>query len=149
MMRRPRTSLFLFICGITLLASIFIGERMGAHVLRRSTETTAVVPEVTTPTPQPTLGQNGPIVDWHHLQVVTVATDPGFPDPRVTKPPTPTPKPSPTPSPPPPPPTPTPVPEPGSPTPAGSASGSAGNPSGLPPYAIPTPPPFQPQPGGG
>ena len=144
-MRRPRASLFLFICGITLLASIFVGERMGAHVLRKTTEQTAVVPEATSPTPQPTLGQSGPIVDWHHLQVVTVATDPGFPDPRVTKRPTPTPKPSPTP-PPAPSSTPTPFPVPGSPTPAATPSGSA---TSLPPYAVPTPPVFQPPPNGG
>lgn len=148
-MRRPRASLFLFICGITLLASIFVGERMGAHVLRKTTEQAPVVPEEASPTPQPTLGQSGPIVDWHHLQVVTVATDPGFPDPRVTKPPTPTPKPSPTPPPPPPPPSatpPAPVPGPGSPTPSSTASGSA---TGVPSYAVPTPPVFQPLPGGG
>ncbi|MGH7661258.1 MAG: hypothetical protein ACRENA_10150 [Vulcanimicrobiaceae bacterium] len=144
-MKRPRTSLFLFISGIVLIASIFVGERMGEHVLRRTTETTAVVPEAATPTPQATVGESGPIVDWHRLQVVTVATDPGFPDPRVTKPtPTPTPKPSPTP-PPPTPATPTPPPA-GSPTPSPAASGST---QGIPSYAVPTPPGFQPPPGGG
>jgi hypothetical protein len=142
-MRRPRTSLFLFISGITLLVAIYLGERMGEHVLRRTTETTAIVPEATTPTPQPTVGQSGPIVDWRRLQVVTVATDPGFPDPRVTKPtPTPTPKPTPPPTPPP-----TPTPLLGSPTPAPSVSANS---QGIPSYAAPTPPPgFAPPPPGG
>lgn len=146
-MRRPGTSLFLFICGIALLASIFIGERMGAHALRRTTETAAVVPEET-PTPQATQTQSGPIINWRNLQVVTVATDPGFPDPRVTKPPTPTPTPKPSPKPTPPPPSPPPAPLLGStPTPSPSPSGSAT--TGIPPYAYPTPPVYQQPPNGG
>jgi len=94
--RRPRLSLMLFLGGITLLVSIFIGERMGERVLSRATESAVLVPEVQTAAPVPTASadQAGPIRDWRKLQVVTVATDPGFPDPRVT--PTPTPKPKPT-----------------------------------------------------
>jgi hypothetical protein len=82
--------------GIVLLVSIFIGEKMGERVIKRSTETAILVPEVQTAAPIPTASadQAGPIRDWRKLQVVTVATDPGFPDPRVT--PTPTPKPKPT-----------------------------------------------------
>lgn len=94
--RRPQLSLFLVLGGIVLLVSIFIGEKMGERVLRRSTEEAVLVPEVQTVAPVPTASadQAGPIRDWRKLQVVTVATDPGFPDPRVT--PTPTPKPKPT-----------------------------------------------------
>ncbi|HEY1729191.1 MAG TPA: hypothetical protein VGG22_12505 [Candidatus Baltobacteraceae bacterium] len=94
--RRPQVSLMLVLGGIVLLVSIFIGEKMGERVIKRSTETAILVPEVQTAAPIPTASadQAGPIRDWRKLQVVTVATDPGFPDPRVT--PTPTPKPKPT-----------------------------------------------------
>ncbi len=51
------------------------------------------------PVPTASVDQAGPIRDWRKLQVVTVATDPGFPDPRVTPTPSPTPKPTHTPSP--------------------------------------------------
>jgi hypothetical protein len=134
-MRRPRTTLFLFLCGIALLVSIYVGERMGEHVLSKTTQPTPVIPEVTTPSPAATLAASaGPIVDWRRLQVVTVATDPGFPDPRVTKPPTPTPKPTRTP---------TPVPT--------LTAGPAASGSAVPPYALPTPTALQapPAPGGG
>lgn len=148
--RRPRTSLVLVLCGITLLVSIYAGEKMGARVLTRTTDATALVPEVTTPSPAPTAAQQGPIVDWRRLQVVTVATDPGFPDPRVTRTPTPSPRPSPTHSP-----TPVPLatpPGPGTPSPNGAPPGSGTPlPSGgtLPPYAVPTPYAPGPPPGGG
>ena len=99
--RRPQLSLMLVIGGITLLVSIFVGEKMGERVLLHSTENAVLVPEVQTAAPIPTASadQAGPIRDWRKLQVVTVATDPGFPDPRVTPTPTPKPKPTPTPSP--------------------------------------------------
>ena len=99
--RRPQSSLFLLLCGITLLVSIFVGKKMGERVLGRSTETAVIVPSVeTTPIPQISQDPNaGPIRDWRKLQVVTVATDPGFPDPRVTPTPKPTPKPTHTPTP--------------------------------------------------
>jgi len=129
--RRPGTSLFLILCGVTLLVSIFAGEKMGTRVLQRTTQTTAVVPDVTTPEPSPSAVLSGPIVDWHRLQVVTVATDPGFPDPRVTKPPTPTPKPTPSPRPSPP----------SQPSfgPGASPGATAAPANTLPSYAIPTP----------
>ncbi|MGA3036373.1 MAG: hypothetical protein ABSE64_02720 [Vulcanimicrobiaceae bacterium] len=99
--RRPQLSLLLVLGGVTLLVAIFIGEKMGERVLSRSTETAVLVPEVQTAAPVPTASADeaGPIRDWRKLQVVTVATDPGFPDPRVTPTPTPKPKPTPTPSP--------------------------------------------------
>lgn len=132
--RRPRSSLFLILCGVVLLASIFVGEKMGERVLGHATETAILVPEVQTPPPQPTIGPDqGPIRDWRKLQVVTVATDPGFPDPRVTKPPTPTPKPTRTPTPAPTYYFPTPAP---TPTPPGSESVPNAT-----PQVYPTPPP--------
>ncbi len=91
--RRPRTSLTLIVLGILLLASVFIGQRIGDRALFGSTErrNPAVVP---LPTPvaeaslDPSVSRN-----WKRLQIVSVATDPAFPDPRVTPPP---PTPSPT-----------------------------------------------------
>jgi hypothetical protein len=107
--RRPGTSLVLIFGAIILLISIAVGQRLGDSVLRqvteqRSTEATAILTPVP-PAPQPT--DLGPVRNWKHEQVVSVATDPAFPDPRAT--PKPTPKPTPTANPTiPPPPTPAP-----------------------------------------
>ena len=93
--------------GIILLISIAIGQRLGDSVLRqvteqRSTETTAILTPVppAPPAPQPT--DMGPVRNWKHEQVVSVATDPAFPDPRATPRPTPRPIPVPIPTVPPP-----------------------------------------------
>ena len=97
--RRPRTSLTLVVLGILLLASVAIGQRIGDRALFGSTErrNPAVAP-LPTPVPEasadPSVSRN-----WKRLQIVSVATDPAFPDPRVTRPPTPSPSPSPTPTP--------------------------------------------------
>jgi len=86
------------------LVSIAVGQRIGDRALFGSTErrSPAVAP-ISTPVPEttvdPELSRN-----WKRLQVVSVATDPAFPDPRVTRPPTPSPSPRPTPVPPPTPP---------------------------------------------
>jgi hypothetical protein len=135
--RRPKTAAFLFLCGVTLLVSIFAGEKMGERVLRKTTQTAILVPQVETPSPAPSATEAGPIRDWRKLRVVTVATDPGFPDPRVTKPPTPTPKPTPTPTP-----IPTPSPAPTA-TPGQAPSPTpSGLPGGVPiPSLYPTAPP--------
>lgn len=132
--RRPGTSIFLLLCGVTLLASIFVGERMGERVLKKTTETAVVVPEIATPVPAPSVMDSGPIRDWRRLRVVTVATDPGFPDPRVTKPPTPTPKPTRTPTPIP---TETPFVFPTSPVPGTGPTGTPGPPAPAPTFTTP------------
>ena len=102
--RRPRTAATLVVLGILLLAGIAVGQRIGERALFGSTERRSpVVAPIATPVPEttadPQISRN-----WKRLQVVSVATDPAFPDPRVTRPPTPTPSPRPTPSPEPPPP---------------------------------------------
>jgi hypothetical protein len=102
--RRPATSLLLIAGAIALLISIAIGQRLGDSVLRqvteqRSTEATAILTPVP-PAPQPT--DMGPVRNWKKEQVVSVATDPAFPDPRATPKPTPRPTPSPIPTVPPP-----------------------------------------------
>lgn len=98
--RRPQASLFLLMCAVTLIVAIFVGEKMGERVLHQSTQTAVVVaPALPSPSAAPSSEDTGPIRNWRKAQVVTAATDPGFPDPRVTPPPTPTPRPKPTPKP--------------------------------------------------
>jgi hypothetical protein len=89
--------------GIVLLAAVAIGQQVGEHTIFGATEHRVEIPEQTlTPVPEDTPGTDEAISrNWKRLQIVSVATDPAFPDPRVTRPPTPTPKPtrSPTPQP--------------------------------------------------
>ena len=74
-----------------LLISIGIGQRLGDRVLNQSTSRRVPIagPNATpvAQTTNPNLERN-----WKRLQVVSVATDPAFPDPRVT--PTPVPRPT-------------------------------------------------------
>jgi hypothetical protein len=92
---RPRTSLVLVGMGILLLAAIAIGEKIGDGALFSATQHRLAFPDDTiTPVPDETPGDPSLSKDWKRLQVVSVATDPAFPDPRVTPPPTPTPRPT-------------------------------------------------------
>lgn len=123
---RAGLSVTLAIAAATLLLAIAIGNAMGNRVLGLATErgpanvSTPVATVVPTGEPNPP----GTIV-WKHTQIVSVATDPGFPDPRVT------------PEPPPPPPTARPTAKPtASPTPKPSPSGSR-EPYTSPPLPIP------------
>jgi len=101
--RRPRTALTLVGAALVLLISIAIGQRIGDRVLSAGTDRQpTVVRPLATPVPE---ASQGPVVDWKRQQIVSVATDPAFPDPRATRPPTPTPAPTATPRPTPPPPT--------------------------------------------
>jgi hypothetical protein len=94
--RRPRASLTLVGAALVLLLSIAIGQRIGDHILSSGTDRQpTVVRPLATPVPEQS---EGPVRDWHHEQIVSVATDPAFPDPRVTRPPTPTPAPTRTPA---------------------------------------------------
>jgi len=100
--RRPRQAITLVGSALVLLIAIAIGQRLGDRVLSQATDRhSPIVGPITTPVP----GASDPVVkNWRREQVVSVATDPGFPDPRVAPPPTPrpTPEPKPTPSPTPP-----------------------------------------------
>lgn len=81
---------------IALLAGIALGAREGGRVLGRVTQSqlTSLPPISVTPEPQPTVtGIYGP--DWKSSDVLTVPTDPGFPDPRVPPVPLPTARPTP------------------------------------------------------
>jgi hypothetical protein len=100
--------------GVLLLVAIAIGQQIGDHTLFSATQARLQLPDDTiTPVPDDTPDADDQLLskNWKRLQVVSVATDPAFPDPRVTPPPTPTPRPTPSPRPTPRP-TPTPTPEP-------------------------------------
>lgn len=104
--RRPRLSL-LFVGGaLLLLAAIYVGQRLGDGVLTQATE--RQVP-VVSPSSTPIAESSDPAREqnWRREKVISVATDPAFPDPRATPKPTPTPAPTPVPTPKP---TPTPTP---------------------------------------
>lgn len=96
--RRPRTALTLVGMGIVLLAAVAVGQQIGEHTIFGATERRVAIPEaVITPVPEDTGGTDEAISrNWKRLQVVSVATDPAFPDPRVTPRPTPSPRPTPT-----------------------------------------------------
>jgi hypothetical protein len=91
--------------AFVLLVAIGIGIGMGNHVLGQVSGREPIAP---TPVPVPTPKSGDPVGSsaWKRVSVISVATDPGFPDPRVTPEPevkptpkrTPTPKPSPTPN---------------------------------------------------
>jgi hypothetical protein len=76
-------SVLLFLSGALLLGAIALGNRMGNHVLVQVSERTEVAP---TPllTPVPGAKDRQVSLGWKKTQLVSVATDPAFPDPRVT-----------------------------------------------------------------
>jgi hypothetical protein len=79
--------------ALVLLVSILIGEKLGDRVLLQTERRVPVGTALVTPVPQTAPSNPGPLRNWKRDQVVSVATDPAFPDPRVTRPPTPTPRP--------------------------------------------------------
>jgi len=112
----PRTNLSatLVIAAVTLLVAIAIGNEMGNRVLGQATERGPAI--AATPVGSPLAAATGDAggASWKHEQIVSVATDPAFPDPRIT------------PEPPPPPPARTPAPrQTPSPRPAAAATATA------------------------
>jgi len=95
---RAGFSALLVLAGIVLLAAIAIGNRMGDHVLGASQRRPDVAPTILPTTAAPYAASTPRGLGWKHRDVISVATDPAFPDPRVT-PPTPTPSPSAAPTP--------------------------------------------------
>jgi hypothetical protein len=97
---RYEVSLLLIVGSLVLLIAIVIGDSMGNKVLGQIASRAS---SATTPVPIPTAseGDEASQVLARRRQVLSVATDPGFPDPRVTPepPPPPTPRPTPSPSP--------------------------------------------------
>ncbi|MDQ2681837.1 MAG: hypothetical protein M3Y21_12600 [Candidatus Eremiobacteraeota bacterium] len=84
----------LFIGVVVLLAAVLIGERMGDRVLGQATEKRldSIPYAVLTPNPNQTTSPYGP--GWKDSQVLSVAPDPHFPDPRIPPVPLPTPAPA-------------------------------------------------------
>jgi hypothetical protein len=96
---RAGFSTVLILGAVVLLLAIEVGNNMGNRVLG---QVASRVPAVTTtpvvlPSPSPGDQQNQ--LGWNRRQVVSVATDPAFPDPRVTPEPPPPPAPRLTPKP--------------------------------------------------
>jgi hypothetical protein len=97
--RRPGLSALLVAGAVVLLVSILIGQKLGDRVLLQTERRVPVVGSGVTPVPEADPGNHGELKNWKRLQVVSVATDPAFPDPRVTRPPAPPPRPTPRPTP--------------------------------------------------
>ena len=78
--------------AVVLVISILIGQKIGDRVLIQTARRAQVVGSGVTPVPDAAdASGHGELKNWKRLQVVSVATDPAFPDPRVTRPPTPPP----------------------------------------------------------
>src|ERR1700730_14432085 len=85
--------------ALVLLVSILVGQKLGDRVLLQTEKRVPIVDAGVTPVPTADASDRTFLKNWKRLQVVAVATDPAFPDPRVTRPPTPPPPPTPTPPP--------------------------------------------------
>lgn len=102
--RRPGLSTVLVLGAIVLVVAIFVGQSMGNRVLGAIASKTG---GESTPIPIPSSSALADTVTsralWKRRQVLSVATDPAFPDPRITPEPeipaTPRPRPKPTPAP--------------------------------------------------
>jgi hypothetical protein len=122
---RAELSTLLLVGAAVLLVAIGVGERMGNRVIgqigrREAPVAVTPIPAVTT---SAQTGDAQPL--WKRRRVISVATDPAFPDPRVTPEPTiaPTPRPTPRPTP-----SPAPTPSPSQATP-GVGPSEGGSPS--------------------
>lgn len=82
----------LLIAGaLVLLVSILIGQKLGDRVLLQTERRVPIAGAGVTPVPETGPSGRDDLRNWKRLQVISVATDPAFPDPRVTRPPTPPP----------------------------------------------------------
>jgi len=91
---RADLSFVLILAASVLLVAIYIGNTMGDRVLGQVAARTEVAP---TPlvTPVVEVKDIQSALGWKKIQVISVATDPAFPDPRVTPIPPVTPRPAP------------------------------------------------------
>ncbi len=81
----PRVGLsaLLILGAVVLVSAVQVGNHVGTHVLGQFARAQEGVPTpLLTPVPAPT--DHKASVQWKRVQVISVATDPGFPDPRVT-----------------------------------------------------------------
>jgi hypothetical protein len=104
--RRPGFSVVLILGAVVLLVAILVGQKVGDRVLLQTERRVPMAGANLTPVPETNPTPEPPIKNWRRQQVVSVATDPAFPDPRVTRPSTPRPTPTAAPTP-----QPTPTPE--------------------------------------
>ncbi len=82
----PRAGLssVLIVGALVLVGAIVVGNSMGNSVLGQiGSRPLASVPSPFVPTAAPSDAERGQ-ANWKKTQVMAVATDPGFPDPRVT-----------------------------------------------------------------
>ncbi len=93
---RPRFSLLLFVGALALVIAIVIGNRLGSGVMRGVAERVPEDAVTTVPQAQPSDDGGGGPLRLKRRAVLSVATDPAFPDPRITPEPTPKPTPKPT-----------------------------------------------------
>ena len=77
--------------AVVLLISIVVGQKLGDKILLQTPRRPVLVGSGITPVPEADPSDRGELKNWKRLQVVSVATDPAFPDPRVTRPPAPPP----------------------------------------------------------
>lgn len=80
---RKELPLVLILSGFVLLVSIVLGNNMGNRVLGQVAARTETAPTpLVTPVPEVKDAQSE--LAWKKTEVISVATDPAFPDPRVT-----------------------------------------------------------------
>jgi hypothetical protein len=91
--RRPGLSALLVGGAIVLVISILIGQKLGDRVLLQTERRVPLAGSGVTPVPNGDASGRDELKNWKRLQVISVATDPAFPDPRVTRPPMPSPEP--------------------------------------------------------
>ena len=75
--------------ALVLLVSILVGQKLGDRVLLQTEKRVPIVDAGVTPVPTADASDRTFLKNWKRLQVISVATDPAFPDPRVTRPPAP------------------------------------------------------------
>ncbi len=83
--KRPGLSTVLVMGALVLVIAIFIGNNMGNRVLGQisSRGAGAAATPIATPTPGSSDSPQSRAL-WKRRQVLSVATDPAFPDPRIT-----------------------------------------------------------------
>lgn len=91
--RRPGLSALLVGGALVLVVSILIGQKLGDRVLLQTARPPLIGGGGVTPVPGADAPGHDVLKNWKRLQVISVATDPAFPDPRVTPPPMPSPQP--------------------------------------------------------
>jgi hypothetical protein len=77
--------------AVVLVISILIGQKLGDRVLLQTERRVPIAGSGVTPVPGAEASGHDVLKNWKRLQVISVATDPAFPDPRVTRPPAPPP----------------------------------------------------------